>query len=90
MNKKEQKEAYKQQQREAFESGLPMERVMFEKLFDYLDEALSEGCDDTLRLTVMFLHNESIMNIDEIIEWLNDKGGYCDCEVLANVEELFE
>ncbi|WP_374760238.1 DUF2695 domain-containing protein [Dyadobacter pollutisoli] len=24
------------------------------------------------------------------MQWLSDKGGYCDCEILANVEEQFE
>lgn len=30
-----------------------------------------------------------IENVDEVLAWLREKGGYCDCEVL-NVEEQFE
>lgn len=84
------KNAYKQQQKEAFENSLPISREIFEELFDYLDEALEEGCDDTLRLTETFLHSQSVKNVDEILHWLNDNGGYCDCEVLGNVEEIFD
>jgi hypothetical protein len=27
------------------------------------------------------------MPVAMVIHWLRDQGGYCDCEVLANVEE---
>ena len=76
---------------EEFENGLPMSRDNFKKLFDYLDTELNDkSCDDTNRLTKTFLKQISVENIDEILEWLADKGGYCDCEILANVEEQFE
>ena len=29
-------------------------------------------------------------NIEEIENWLKNNGGYCDCEVLYNVEEMFD
>ncbi|WP_290687210.1 DUF2695 domain-containing protein [Intestinibacter sp.] len=29
------------------------------------------------------------MPLEESIEWLEEHGGYCDCEVLANIEDLF-
>jgi hypothetical protein len=41
-------------------------------------------------MTLDFLKEKGIKNIDKVVEWLNDKGGYCDCEVLANVEDMFE
>ncbi|QRR02198.1 DUF2695 domain-containing protein [Dyadobacter sandarakinus] len=76
---------------EEFEASLPMSRAKFEELFDYLDEELQEqSCDDTPALTKTFLENENIANIDEVVKWLADEGGYCDCEILANVEEQFE
>ncbi|MBO5186600.1 MAG: DUF2695 domain-containing protein, partial [Prevotella sp.] len=28
-----------------------------------------------------------VKDLDNAIAWLQSKGGYCDCEVLANVEE---
>lgn len=74
-----------------FETSLPISREKFTQLFDYLDENLSEfGCDDSLKLTCEFLQKNKIQNIVEIKNWLGEKGGYCDCEVLNNVEEMFE
>ncbi|ANE51819.1 DUF2695 domain-containing protein [Flavisolibacter tropicus] len=76
---------------EEFENSLPMSRDHFKKLFDYLDtELIDKGCDDTNCLTKSFLDKIGAANTDEILEWLADKGGYCDCEILANVEEQFE
>ena len=56
-----------------------------ESLGDYLD-MVSDTCDHSLRLTKMWLDE----NIDKkkhskIIKGLQNAGGYCDCEVLANV-----
>jgi hypothetical protein len=75
-------------QKEAFENNLPMSRDQFQKLFDFLDEEL-EDCDDTLKLTEAFLTQTGIVDKKRVLEWLNQNGGYCDCEVLANVEEQF-
>jgi RNA polymerase-binding transcription factor DksA len=81
----------KQKQQEEFEQSLPMERELFGNLFDYLDNHLEEnGCDDTNKLTVKFLEKNKLENIETILIWLAENGGYCDCEILANVEEKFE
>jgi malonyl CoA-acyl carrier protein transacylase len=90
MNKKELKNKYEHQQQEEFENSLPTDSEIFEKLFDYLDEELENGCNHTLHLTETFLTSEKVNNVDEIKGWLRDNGGFCDCEVLANIEELFE
>jgi len=73
-----------------FFNSLPMDKEIFQELFDYLDENLRDGCDHNLTMTTEFLEEKGIGNIDKIVEWLNENGGYCDCEVLANVEEKFE
>jgi glutamate/tyrosine decarboxylase-like PLP-dependent enzyme len=74
-----------------FEDNLPMSRNKFKKLFDYLDKELSENeCDDTNKLTQNYLNSIGQNNIDSVLEWLANNNGYCDCEILANVEELFE
>lgn len=71
-----------------FENSLPMSRKKFIQLFDYFDEKLSKkDCDDSLKLTTEFLQEN---HMEEIENWLQEKGGYCDCEVLNNVEEMFE
>ena len=81
----------KQKAEAEFETSLPMGREDFRKLFDHLDIQLGDNaCDDTPRFTKTFLENIGAANVEQILKWLADKGGYCDCEILANVEEQFE
>ena len=80
----------KEKEKVDFNKSLPMDKETFNDLFDYLDERLGEGCDHTMTMTLDFLKQIEVKNVDEVVDWLNDKGGYCDCEVLANVEEMFE
>ncbi|GGF16919.1 DUF2695 domain-containing protein [Hymenobacter cavernae] len=82
--------SFKQQQRDEKLAGLPLPLTELKALFDYLDEELSEtDCGDTLRLTKQFLQERNLP-VATVTEWLGNHGGYCDCEVLANVEEKFE
>ena len=80
----------KAKDRANFDNSLPIDSAMFHELFDHLDENLGDECDHSLTMTTEFLKEKGIENIDKVVEWLNDNGGYCDCEVLANVEEKFE
>lgn len=76
---------------EEFEASLPMSRDKFKNLFDYLDLEMTEkSCDNTCRLTKTFLSQSGIQNMEQVLDWLADHGGGCDCEILANVEEGFE
>lgn len=77
--------------RQEFENSLPMSSENFKKLFQYLNEALTDNaCNDTLNHSIGFLQSLQLDNIEEITEWLEKNGGYCDCEILANVEEKFD
>jgi Protein of unknown function (DUF2695) len=80
----------KAKEKENFDNSLPMEKEIFQELFDHLDEKLGDECDHSLTMTTEFLKEKGIENIDKVVGWLNDNGGYCDCEVLMNVEEKFE
>lgn len=81
----------KQKHQQEFEAGLPMNRAVFKNLFDHLGNQLGENsCDHTNKLTAEFLEKNKIGNIENVLNWLADNGGYCDCEILANVEEKFE
>lgn len=74
-----------------FETSLPTSRENFIKLFDYLSRHLGDkDCDDTNILTRTFLVNFNVDNVEDVLDWLAEHGGYCDCEILANVEEQFE
>jgi hypothetical protein len=59
-------------------------------LLDHLDERLGvKGCDHTPNMTKAFLIARGL-DAEVILPWLGEYGGYCDCEVLANVEESWE
>lgn len=80
----------KRKEKERFLNSLPMSADHFKELFDYLDQQLEqEGCDDTLSLTESYLDEQGLEH-EKVVSWLEEYGGYCDCEVLANVEEHFE
>ncbi|MCI3938951.1 DUF2695 domain-containing protein [Chryseobacterium aahli] len=98
MPDKNEKERRKQIQKELqekaqieFEKSLPISHKIFQSLFDFLDEKLEENdCDDSLKMSKQFLETNHITNIEEVENWLKQNGGFCDCEVLYNVEEKFE
>jgi Protein of unknown function (DUF2695) len=74
-----------------FKSGLPINENTFPELFDYLDSQLGKNsCDHSTIFTRTFLDKKGISNTAQVIKWLADNGGFCDCEVLANVEDLFD
>jgi len=68
---------------------MPLSKEDLAALFDHLDAALADGCDHTPRLTCEFLRARQLPQAP-ILEWLASYGGYCDCEVLANVEDAWE
>ena len=85
------RDAFRLRAKKEFEAGLPISRVQFRSLIDYLDLALKEEeCNDDHTLTVRFLNLIGVYNTDDVIGWLIDNNGFCDCETLANVEEVFE
>jgi hypothetical protein len=56
-------------------------------MFEALNRELPiRGCDHTRRLTQEFLERHGLP-AERVLAWLDGNGGFCDCEVLANVEE---
>ena len=47
-------------------------------------------CKGDLSITIDFLRKIGCRDIEGTVSWLKEYGGYCDCEVLANmdIEEL--
>jgi hypothetical protein len=91
IKRKKIRDEIKKQEHDDFENNLPIEKEKLKELFDYLDNIFPEnGCDNTNKLTRNFLEKAGKQNIDVVLEWLANNGGYCDCEILANVEEKFE
>ena len=75
-----------ERKRQEAEARMPISKEDLAALFDHLDQALVEGCDHSLRLTREFLASHSLPE-NTIVPWLGEYGGFCDCEVLANVED---
>ena len=88
--KKELLAQFKKQENEKVLSGLNTDIQNIHDLLDYIDEYLEENdCDDTLSATTKFL-KENDIEIESTLNWLKNNGGYCDCEVLANIEDKIE
>ena len=67
-------------------AGMPITPEQLHRLLDHLD-AKMESCDRTTKLTAEFLDAEGL-ETDKVLPWLAEQGGYCDCEVLANLADL--
>lgn len=65
---------------------MPISKSDLKALFDYLDRPNPPPCDRTFKETIEFLEKHNL-NKDVIIPWLNEYGGYCDCEVIFNVDD---
>jgi hypothetical protein len=63
----------------------PISRSDLKALFDYLDRPRSSPCTHTYKETTAFL-KERDLPVDETIQWLQNNGGGCDCEVILNTE----
>ena len=66
--------------------GRPIEPRQLRALFDVLDRELAvHGCDNTCARTKRWLA-ENDLPVAKVLAWLRARGGYCDCEVVMNVE----
>ena len=67
-------------------TAMPMSPEQLHLLLNFLNGQL-KACDHTTKLTAIFLHVEKL-DKQAVLSWLADHGGYCDCEVLANLDDL--
>ena len=71
----------------------PTDDATLKTLLEYIDEAAHTptedgeipGCDHTFRFTEQWADQNGIDIID-LYQFLNARGGFCDCEVCFNVE----
>jgi coproporphyrinogen III oxidase-like Fe-S oxidoreductase len=82
------KKAWREQENQKLLASIPMPKEELKALFDHLDVSLAQSCDHTLRLTTAFLESKKL-EVQRVVPWLREHCGYCDCEVLANVEDEF-
>ena len=68
----------------------PLPDQQMQALFDMLHGELAlEKCDNTLRLVKRWL-KEQKLPFEPVEAWLNENGGYCDCEVVLNAEAAWQ
>lgn len=80
----------KEKKKAEFEKSLPISRDLFDKLFDFLDAQVEEnGCSHNSDMATSFL-NQNNIPVEPVLNWLKEHGGYCDCEILGNVQDTFE
>ena len=85
--KKQLKTQWRDQQRKMARAALPLPVAELKAMFDMLDVEFSqEGCDHSRRLTEAWLRSRG-HDVQSMFAWLDTQGGYCDCEILANVED---
>ena len=78
------------------EARMPISKPDLRDLLEMLDSTLFERrdgrtwcrCDHSLRRTREFLRSRNLAE-DAIVSWLGEYGGYCDCEVAANVSDYW-
>jgi hypothetical protein len=88
--KRDPKKEWQRRQRAAARAALPLPNDQMKALFDYLDVELpKKGCDDTRRITEKWLKDKAL-EVNKLLLWFDDNGGFCDCEVLANCEQAWE
>ncbi|WP_047515935.1 DUF2695 domain-containing protein [Methylophilus sp. UBA6697] len=87
--KKVLKESFKAKEQEMLVSSMELSVSDLKALFVHLDSELKAGCDHTLSKTLDFLGDRKFEPAT-VIPWLKEHGGYCDCEVLVNVESDYE
>jgi len=86
--KEELKKAWKQQDEQKLVASIPMPHQDLRGLFDHLDREGAPPCDHTLRETIEFLQKRAL-DVERVVPWLREYGGYCDCEVICNVDDKF-
>ena len=86
--KEELKKTWKQREQQKLVASIPMPHQDLRDLFDHLDREGASECDHTHRETIEFLQKRGL-DVERIIPWLRQNGGYCDCEVIYNVDDKF-
>ena len=92
MDKAEEKarlRGWRAQARNAARARFPLPNHEMEAMFSVLDERLSGvACDHSRRLTDAWL-SERGHPLAPVHAWLDETGGFCDCEILMNSEQAW-
>jgi hypothetical protein len=84
--RRERKRSFKEREKSSARQAMLLEENQLKQLLEHLDERLSEAaCDHSLRLTLQWAKANAVES-KSLVTSLEQLGGYCDCEVFANVE----
>ena len=87
---RDRKKAWTLQQRKLALDAFPISDALLESLFKAVDAQVeNSGCDHTLQFTRAWIAERKQPEA-EILSWLREHGGCCDCEVLANSADHWE
>lgn len=84
--RKKRSRAFKAEELTALRNSMPLTVEQLDQLLNYLDNKLPP-CDHTTQHSRVFLEKSSL-DPEVVFPWLGKQGGYCDCEVLFNLEDL--
>lgn len=80
------KDAYLRAEQAASAALMALDRAQLESLLDHVDAIVaSEGCDHTRRATDAWAMQHGV-GLERLHERLEEFGGFCDCEVVMNVD----
>ncbi len=85
--KKKLKAQFKKNEKDALRGSIPTEIGELKALLTFLNRENAPDCDHTLRETIAFLKSRCV-DPEKLVPWLNEHGGYCDCEVIFNVYDV--
>ncbi|MBX3290213.1 MAG: DUF2695 domain-containing protein [Acidobacteria bacterium] len=84
------KKQWKSQQKQSARSAFPLSDELLISMFDFVESSVEKhGCDHSLCFTEIWLKDNDVAQ-DKVIGWLEDNGGYCDCEVVFNAMDHWE
>lgn len=85
-DRKNLKDEYLRTQHAARAGRMPLDAGQLEALLDHVDDAVrTDGCDHTLRAAEAWATRHRI-DLGRLREGLEEYGGFCDCEVIMNVD----
>ncbi len=82
------KKVWQEHEHQKLVASIPLSHEDLRALFDHLEREGALQCDHTLRETTKFLRQRRL-DVERIVPWLREHGGYCDCEVIYNVADKF-
>jgi hypothetical protein len=90
LSDRDRKKTWKLQQRKLAQDAFPISDSLLEVMFEAVDAQVETlGCDHTLRFTEAWIA-EHKQPAEEVLAWLSEHGGFCDCEAVANAADYWE